>query len=208
MTELRPPTKRQLQAAQTRERMLAAASDVFAGQGYRGATVGAITDAAGTAHGTFYLYFRNKDDAFTQVLEAVTAQILIHPEIGPDASRRARTEVMVRSYIGVLADHPGLYRALLEGMLQSPTIEEVWLAMRAEFVSRITAGIERVVARGEMRAVPDSQQAARALVSMCEWHAFVALGRGHVKPSSADVEQAIDTVSELWTRATWGSSES
>ena len=150
MTELRPPTKRQLQAAETRERMLVAAADMFAALGYRGATVGAITDAAGTAHGTFYLYFRNKDDAFTQVLEAVTAQILTRPEVGPDASRRERIEVMVGNYIGVLAANPGLYRALLEGMLQSPTIEAVWLAMRETFVDRIVAGIDRVVAtRGD-----------------------------------------------------------
>ena len=204
MTELRPPTKRQLQAAETRERMLGAAADVFAGLGYRGATVGAITDAAGTAHGTFYLYFRNKDDAFTQVLEAVTAQILIRPEVGSDASRRERIEVMVDNYIGVLASNPGLYRALLEGMLQSATIEAVWLAMRESFVNRIVAGIDRVVERGEMRALPDSQQAARALVSMCEWHAFVALGLGHRRPDDAEVVQAVATVTDLWSRAIWG----
>ncbi len=204
MTELRPPTKRQLQAAETRERMLAAAAEVFAGLGYRGATVGAITDAAGTAHGTFYLYFRNKDDAFTQVVEAVTAQILTRPEVGRDASRRERIEIMVRNYVGVLAANPGLYRALLEGMLQSPTIEAVWLAMRETFVNRIVAGIDRVVERGEMSALPDSQQAARALVSMCEWHAFVALGLGHRLPATDEVDQAIDTVTDLWSRAIWG----
>jgi AcrR family transcriptional regulator len=184
--------------------MLSAAARVFARQGYQGATVGSITDAAGTAHGTFYLYFRNKDDAFVQVIEAVTAQILARPEIGPESTRRERTEVMVRSYIAVLAANPGLYRALLEAMLRSPAIEEVWLAMRETFVNRIAAGIDRVVARGEMVAVPDSQQAARALVSMCEWHAFVALGRGHELPGPDEVELTIATVTDLWSRATWG----
>jgi AcrR family transcriptional regulator len=204
MTEQRPPTKRQLQAAETRERMLAAAATVFAREGYRTATVGAITTAADTAHGTFYLYFKNKDDALTQVLQAVTERVLVRPEVAPGAGRWERTEVMVRNYIGALAANPGLYRALLEGMLQSATIEQVWLDMRETFVNRIAAGIDRVVARGEMRALPDSQQAARALVSMCEWHAFVALGLGHGTPSHEAVEEAIATVTELWSRATWG----
>ena len=111
---------------------------------------------------------------------------------------------MVRSYVGALAANPGLYRALLEGMLASPLVEQVWLDMREEFVSRISAGIDRVVARGEMRPVADSGQAARALVSMCEWHAFVALGLGHGAPTDAQVEEAIATVTDLWARATWG----
>ncbi|MCD9625611.1 TetR/AcrR family transcriptional regulator [Rhabdothermincola salaria] len=204
MTERRPPTKRQLQAAETRGRMLAAAAVVFARQGYRATTVGAITGEASTAHGTFYLYFRNKDDALIQVLQAVTDRVLVRPEVAPDAGRRDRIEVMVRGYVGALAANPGLYRALLEGMLSSPLIERVWLDMREEFVSRISAGIDRVVARGEMRPVADSGQAARALVSMCEWHAFVALGLGHEAPTEAMVEQAIGTVTELWARATWG----
>lgn len=204
MSDERPPTKRQLQAAETRERMLAAAADVFAREGYRRATVGAITDAAGTAHGTFYLYFRNKDDALTQVLRDVTDRVLTRPEVAPGADRWARTEVMVRNYIGALAVSPGLYRALLEGMLQSTTIEQVWIDMRESFVQNIADGIDRVVARGEMRALPDTEQAARALVSMCEWHAFVALGRGHGTPTEPEVEQAIATVTEVWSRATWG----
>lgn len=205
MTQDRPPTKRQLQAAETRDRMLAAASDVFARAGYRATTVGAITEAAGTAHGTFYLYFRNKDDAFSQVIEAVTARVSERPEVSADATRRERSDAMVRSYVGALAESPGLYRALLEGMLQSPTVEQVWLSMRETFVQRIAAGIDRVVDRGEMDPVADSQAAARALVSMCEWHAFVALGLGHRAPTPAEVDEVIATVTELWTRATWGS---
>ena len=184
--------------------MLAAASVVFARQGYRATTVGAITGEASTAHGTFYLYFRNKDDALIQVLQAVTDRVLLRPEVPADASRRDRIEVMVRSYVGALAANPGLYRALLEGMLSSPLVERVWLDMREEFVARISAGIDRVVARGEIRPVADSGQAARALVSMFEWHAFVALGLGHEAPTDAMVEQAVATVTELWARATWG----
>lgn len=204
MTDERPPTKRQLQAAETRSRMLRAANEVFSRQGYKATTVGAITDAAGTAHGTFYLYFRNKDDALTQVLQAVTDRAQQRPEIAEGATRAEKTEVMVRAYIGLLGANPGLYRALLEGMLQSATIERVWLEMRETFVKRIASGLSRVSARGEMQPLEDDQQSARALVSMCEWHAFVALGLGHGTPDPDAVEQAIATVTELWNRATWG----
>ena len=50
-------SKRQAQAAATQEQLLRAARGVFAARGYKDTTVGAITKAANTAHGTFYLYF-------------------------------------------------------------------------------------------------------------------------------------------------------
>jgi AcrR family transcriptional regulator len=205
MTERRPPTKRQLQAAETRERMLAAAGVVFARDGYRATTVGAITKAANTAHGTFYLYFRNKDDALIQVLQDVTGKLLERPRLPADSTKRERVEATVRGYVSALAAEPGLYRALLEGMLASPTIEAVWLEMREEFVGRITSGLDRVVARGELAPLADTSEAARALVSMCEWHAFIALGLGHDQPTEDTVEHTIATVTDVWSRAVWGS---
>lgn len=205
MTERRPPTKRQLQAAETRERMLAAAGVVFARQGYRATTVGAITKAANTAHGTFYLYFRNKDDALIQVLQDVTGQLLERPRLPADSTKRERVEATVRGYVSALAAEPGLYRALLEGMLASPTIEAVWLEMREEFVGRITGGLDRVVARGELAPLGETSEAARALVSMCEWHAFIALGLGHEPPTGATVEHTIANITDVWSRAVWGS---
>src|SRR3954468_18368967 len=71
----RIPGKRQQQAAATQEQLLDAARDVFAERGYQATTVGAITTRANTAHGTFYLYFRNKQDAFAQVFATIADQI-------------------------------------------------------------------------------------------------------------------------------------
>ena len=71
----RVPGKRQQQAAATQEQLLDAARDVFAERGYQATTVGAITTRANTAHGTFYLYFRNKQDAFAAVMTSVTDEL-------------------------------------------------------------------------------------------------------------------------------------
>lgn len=62
---------RHRQADLTRRQLLSAAGSVFERAGYQATTVRAITSEASTAHGTFYLYFQNKEDAFCQVVEAV-----------------------------------------------------------------------------------------------------------------------------------------
>lgn len=55
--------------ARTRADLLEAARQVFARRGYHDASIAEITEQADVAVGTFYLYFRDKDEAFTTVLE-------------------------------------------------------------------------------------------------------------------------------------------
>jgi AcrR family transcriptional regulator len=51
------------------------AMTAFAGKGMAATTVDDIVQAAGVAKGTFYLYFRTKDDVVTAVAEHLVAQI-------------------------------------------------------------------------------------------------------------------------------------
>jgi AcrR family transcriptional regulator len=207
MSDDRPLNKRQLQAAATRERMLSAAREVFEEKGYRGATVGAITAAADTAHGTFYLYFKNKDDAFAQVMTAIGIELR-------DAQRRRRTdgrsggvEGELRGFLEVFVEHPGLWRALLEGMLSSPAIEQMWLDLRSEFIDRLARRLAREHASGAVRAL-DVRQAALALGSMAEWYSFthLVLGADHACDESIDV--AVGTLTDLWVHAVYGTTAS
>ena len=53
---------RSRRSAETRERILHAATEVFARSGFHGARVADIAEHAGIAYGLVYHYFRNKDD--------------------------------------------------------------------------------------------------------------------------------------------------
>jgi AcrR family transcriptional regulator len=59
-----------------REAILRAAVTVFQREGYQGASVRAITEAAGCATGTFYLYFPSKDDCFLALIERLYRLVL------------------------------------------------------------------------------------------------------------------------------------
>jgi AcrR family transcriptional regulator len=59
-----------------RESILRAAVGVFRREGYAGASVRAITEAAGCATGTFYLYFPSKDDCFLALIERLYRLVL------------------------------------------------------------------------------------------------------------------------------------
>jgi AcrR family transcriptional regulator len=72
------PKGRTNRAAQAREKrreeLLKAATRVFAKRGYRAASISDIIAAAGAARGTFYLYFRSKQDILFAVIDDLREQ--------------------------------------------------------------------------------------------------------------------------------------
>src|ERR1051326_861573 len=60
-----------VRGAATRRRLLKSAEDALGRNGYIGASVAKITSRAGVAVGTFYLYFRSKEDVLCTLLESL-----------------------------------------------------------------------------------------------------------------------------------------
>ena len=58
----------------TRQRLLDAGATVFAERGYHTARVDDVVRAAATSHGTFYLYFANKEELFSALAAEVVAE--------------------------------------------------------------------------------------------------------------------------------------
>jgi AcrR family transcriptional regulator len=81
----------------TRRDLLEAACDAFARKGYAGANVDDIVSAAGVARGTFYLYFKDKRDVFSALVDDLFARIsanvrsidVAHPTLPPVEQLRA-----------------------------------------------------------------------------------------------------------------------
>lgn len=192
------------QAAATRRLLLATAVAVFEDKGFQATTVGAITDRANTAHGTFYLYFRNKEDAFCRVIEAVIVDEFA-AEAGPwlGASPRAAIEDGIRSFLDVYHRHDGLWRALLEGMLQSPRVQQMWLDLRRQMVLRLSAAFEAQQRAGTLRPF-EPVMAAHALAAMIEWSAFTHFVLGEPGGEHDGRADLVTTLTDLWYRSVYG----
>lgn len=94
--------------AQNREKLLVAARKVFAEKGLPAATARDITRETDLASGTFYNYFRDKDDVFRAVLEAFTAEargLAREQRLKPGATLEERLYNAYRAYFDlVMAD--------------------------------------------------------------------------------------------------------
>lgn len=195
------PSRRQLQAAATNEQLLVAAREVFEDKGYAGTTVGAITSAASTAHGTFYLYFRNKEHAFASVIGAVAAELYDEAGAGwGGGDARASIERSIRGFLQVFVAHRGLWRCLLEGSFANPAIEAMWLEIRQRFIGRIEHNLRLLADAGEIRPVHPAL-AANALGAMVEWSATTQFVLEAPPAGGASPEDLVETLTDLWYHA-------
>jgi AcrR family transcriptional regulator len=98
----------------TRTRLLEAAFAVFAAQGYTGATVDAIVQAAGYSKGAFYFHFSSKEEVFLEVLwaRARTEEQALRTAGTGDAGRPLDLLRAVAAFLGPGGDDP-LWPALL-----------------------------------------------------------------------------------------------
>ncbi|HEV7920759.1 MAG TPA: TetR/AcrR family transcriptional regulator [Thermoanaerobaculia bacterium] len=106
----RPPTPQPaapataFQGTSKRERILRAAVDVFARNGYFNAKVSEIAKAAGVADGTIYLYFDGKEDLLVTIFREHTRNYLVSLEQQlKDISRpEERIRVAIRHHLETL----------------------------------------------------------------------------------------------------------
>jgi AcrR family transcriptional regulator len=99
-------TRRQEQAAETRQRIIQAAQDLFVGMGYGSTTIADVARAAGVAVETVYAAFRNKHTLLRQVWyvsfrgDEEDVRLWDRPEIRtviaePDLARRFNAQAVV-----------------------------------------------------------------------------------------------------------------
>src|SRR5262245_4820831 len=99
--------------ARTRAALIAATAQEMERSGIDGLTVARIADSAGTAHGTFYLYFQNRLDAAMAVRRLYHAAVrLFRPRGGAGRTPFEAILRMNRFYVKSYANNADLLRAI------------------------------------------------------------------------------------------------
>lgn len=114
-----PRTER---GTRTRSKLLEAAEAVFSELGYSAASIVRITERAGVAQGTFYLYFAGKLEIFEELVEDLNRRVR-HAMAAASAGAATRIDserAGFRGFFEFTAKHPALYRVIREAELVSP----------------------------------------------------------------------------------------
>jgi AcrR family transcriptional regulator len=159
----KPLSKRGLD---TRRRLLDTAERVFGELGYHDASIVKITEAAGVAQGTFYLYFDSKKAVFDELVRDLNRRVRHAMKEGSSQGKtRLEAELLgFDAYFRFTAEHPALYRIIRQAEFVSPEMLEYhYERLSAGYVEALRAAVES----GEVGAI-DPEVTAWALMGLGE----------------------------------------
>jgi AcrR family transcriptional regulator len=139
-----------------REAILAAALEEFSGRGFAAARLDDVARRAGVAKGTIYLYFRDKETLFQELVRAELSPVVTVLEgmqAAADVPLRMVAERLITIFAReIFATHrKDVIRLVLTEGPRFPAIAEFYYHEVVERVMTVIRGLaERAVARGEL----------------------------------------------------------
>lgn len=94
----------------TRQRIVAAARELFVKQGHDGVNMRELAEKAGVNKGLLHYYFKSKESLFTEVFQSQAGRLYteVLDIVERDAPFERKVEDMVARYFSVLAETPSL----------------------------------------------------------------------------------------------------
>ncbi|MDN5758342.1 MAG: TetR/AcrR family transcriptional regulator [Tomitella sp.] len=190
-----PVTER---GARTRASLITAARTVFERSGYLDSRLTDITREAKCSTGSFYTYFKNKEEIFAAVLEEAQDDML-HPGVGrmadPDDAY-AVLEASNRAYLEAYRRNARLMSLMEQVATIDPHFRELRNRRGEVFIARNARGIADLQRRGIADPGLDPMLASRALSSMVSRVAYSMLG--FEDGAQADFDEIVHTVTRIW----------
>jgi AcrR family transcriptional regulator len=195
------------QGRQTVGRLLEAGLAEFDERGFQAVRVDDIVRRARTSHGTFYLYFANKEDLFKALLRDALHDMAVITDAFPVVTRNAAGRAALRHWVHTFCETYAAHSAVIRILSQAELIgEEVWgdgLKLLFRLSEAMTQGM--TAAAGEQRP----EQAAGPARAAADRPGLVVGGEdeagggqslaGHAELTALACLMMLERVNYLWS---------
>ena len=169
-------------AAGTRERLLRAAADVFAGRGYQGTRVSDIAHAAGMSNGALYAYFSSKAELLVGALRAHGRRQLADLVAADPA--RSVPDLLLETGRSLRGRPEADAFLVIEALVAARRDQDVAGPMR-DYVRERADWLAALVGQAQARGELDPALPRRAVAHLC---LSLAVGAALVTPDVHDVD--------------------
>jgi AcrR family transcriptional regulator len=168
------PRELRARGRNTKRRLLDAGATVLAAKGYHATRVDDVVKLAETSHGTFYLYFSNKEELFRALAAEVAEDMQALAEgLGPlraGPAGRARLQQWIAEFVELYRKHGPVIRAWTEAEIGGSEFGRLGTDLLTQFTGVIVGRISEVAP-----ADLDPAIASLVLVAMLERLNYYAL---------------------------------
>ncbi|PWK62350.1 TetR/AcrR family transcriptional regulator [Roseicyclus mahoneyensis] len=184
----------------TRRDLMIAGAHLLARQPLEDLTVAAVCARAGVAHGTFYIYFPNRNLLAGAVLEAFVDHLQIEMRA---AARGAPDPVRATTaaYMRLFAENAGLMRCLVVGLDALPAARLAFQRLNHDWIATVVTAARR---RDGANARPEADltRRAHALGGMVDQYltALHVTQDPQIIALSQDRDAVLDLFTDLWTK--------
>jgi AcrR family transcriptional regulator len=114
------PKRQRLRPEVRRERLVEAATQVFAERGYEGARVEQIADAADVSPGLLYRHFEGKQELYTEILQLANRELMAHltQAAAPDLPTAERVQRGLDAFFTFVENNRQLWQMLMKDVLE------------------------------------------------------------------------------------------
>ncbi|MGX1197494.1 TetR/AcrR family transcriptional regulator [Parvibaculum sp. MBR-TMA-1.3b-4.2] len=182
--EGKPLGKRERTKINNREAILQAARNVFADLGYGATTVRDIIRRTGLASGTFYNYFRSKEEVFEALMDEGMRRI--RPRLRAERIRSRTFEDFIRNALHAYFEYLASDRETFEVMRRNPNTVRVRMET-AEMIAgfeEIREYMEEDIRNGTLPPV-DSEYLMASVVGLAMEMGDRMIARDNVDPAAA-----------------------
>lgn len=187
----------------TRSKILAAAREIFAEDGYVDARMVDIAKRAGLSNGGLYRYFTSKEAVFAALIADLHEDLYMASgrtaHSFADEPLKALTEAN-RGYITKYFENRDVMRAFIEAAGVDQGFRRIWWDMRDRHVRRFVAALSKEHGIEEIGGV-GAATVTEALACMVEQACYVWFAQEAMSERRISIDDATSTVSNAWYAA-------
>ena len=152
-----------------KDRIINAAIDVFRQMGIEKAKIADITQKAGVAQGTFYLYFPSKLSVMPDIAEKMVLLTVddIQASVDVNAPFSQQLEQIVDSVFRQIKAHRDIHAFIHAGLAQTGSLKE-WESLYQPFYEQMSRFLEHFKTEGILRQSLCAQDAAKLVIGLIE----------------------------------------
>ena len=173
----------------TRGRLLSAAIEVLAERGYHASRVDDVVQRAGVSHGTFYLYFENKDAVVLALAEQCAAELGGLVAGLADVSPTSSGQRQVRDWLVDFIEHYRTYGVVIRSWVEQSANRQL-TKLGVDSLADVSAVL---IDRVSETHPADAATRVTALIALMERFTYLAVNRDLGDPDAV-VETAATVI--------------